>query len=222
VSTPDRALAALVVALVAAAALLQPVWRAIDPRPAQALETRASFAAGAATDPWGTPWERLRAPILPQDGLLAVCSAGPNRISEGGNGDDLWAGLARERDGAPADGLFDPRAEQHLRAYERGPLVPLALATALLLTRLLSGLWPPTGRSRGARLGASAGLALLPFAKTFLAAQGLGVFADLTAAAGAVVLPPALAAGATLYALTFALVHAHRELSEGAAPTTGP
>lgn len=221
-SAVDRVFAGLVVTLLGVAALLQPLWRRVDPRPAQVIAAREAFRAGAEVDPWGTPWSRS-ALIVPGQAPVGVSSAGPDRAHQAGGGDDVWVGL--EHDGVFA-GTFDPRPERHVRAYERGPAVPLALAVGLLLTRLLSSWWP-AGRTRAARIGAAAALALIPFAKTFLAAQGLGILTDLTTAAGAVALPPALAAGGTIYALTFALVYAHRELgandvAPAPEPTTGP
>lgn len=208
VLTPDRVLAGLVLALLGAAALVQPVWRALDPRPAQVLAAREAFQARAEVDPWGTPWRR-EPPLLPQPDLLAVRSLGPDRADQGGAGDDLWVGL--EHDGAPTAGMYQPSPERSTRGYERSWLVLLAFTLALLLTRLYSGWWPP-GPRRASRVGAAAALALVPFAKTLVVAQGLGVLEDVTRAAG-VIAPPALAAAGSLYALTFALVYVHRELN---------
>lgn len=139
-TTADRTLAALVLALVVAAPFVRPVWHAVDPRPSELLRAHLSIKAREAVDPWGQPWIRtLLGRGDPYD-LFEVGSAGPD--TRVGTPDDIPICVeGRSEDGQyriVGVGPSSPTARPAW-SYRSSPAVPVAIALILLLTRWISG-----------------------------------------------------------------------------------
>lgn len=208
----DRTLAGLVVALVVSAPLVRPVWRAIDPGPADFLRACESLRAGFDVDPWGTPWlnHRIDDPSL-------VRSAGPDQRK--GTADDLVLNVTEAHDQPAVASLFAGRPKTPVEArawsYRFSPGVPVALALILLATRwTFGGPSPggvPPGTSLAVRVVQASGLAIVPTIVTHQVLRVHGAWDLLFAALPVGVLSPALAARGSVYLLFVFAIFAHRE-----------
>lgn len=222
-TTADRTLTALVLALVFSAPLVRPAWRAMDPRAANLLRACESLRAREQVDPWGEPW--IYTP-LDLGGLLApstkveptmfeVGSAGPDRSV--GTADDLpkiWHANGTPRTGFvvtvetywPYPGMDAPTG-----SYRSSPSVPVALALMLLLTRWMSGATRPRASLAG-RATVACALAVVPTGTTLIVFAVTGVLMPGLSAQPVGLLSPAVGVIGSVYLLLAAAIFAHREL----------
>lgn len=212
----DVAIYGLVAALIVLALAGPPLAGALDPRlpmsvvhhDAQAIRTRAG-QRNEAEDPWGTPF------VWALDGR--VWSLGPNRLDDGGGGDDI---------------LLLDRRDARLRLYENATEGLFGLAVLLaLLWELLRALSERLRAPRGplpAEAGQAAALALLVapvvgvgllIVSHLLPGQALTDLGE--ALRGAMLVPWELALAATVYLLTAAVLLGIRLRAPEAAETAG-
>jgi hypothetical protein len=221
----DRAFAALIVTLLAGVALMRPMWRAVDPFPAQMIAAREAWFAGESVDPWGRPWylyaDFSDRPFPADKRSRGYASLGPNGVQgyvpewTGEIGlwyttfyapnDDFAVGATSSSGGRWSIPLPETRP------YELAPFLPFGLVVVVLLTRALSAV--VRRRPDVSRYAVAAALALLPSAYVWGVVVNLEAIASLTVGNNRLVVAPWLAVAGSTFALFFTLVFAHRELT---------